>query len=226
MMIHLCDRSIHIGPRCTSHTCIIHTHTHQTSTRLVQSYTATWTIHIGNLSPSIHIHLLPTVRCAHVKQILYRACLCKLASPNFIDAFTAKVGVTVWPFASCNIDRAVFCSSKLRPFGWKVGRRTGVMSTWGAYRPIKAAVPISAGRTWWTGRRRMKGGRQIKAQRFSFPTEALKVRKTKVQLAPWNLKDLSQITKDHIASQPKFNRDGGISVCTDNLASLGTILKE
>lgn len=56
----------------------------------------------------------------------------------------------------------------------------------------------------------MKGGRQIQAQRFSFPTEALKVRKTKVEPAPWNFKDLSQITKDHIASQPKLNRDGGI----------------
>lgn len=36
------------------------------------------------------------------------------------------------------------------------------------------------------------------------------MRKTKVELAPWNFKDLSQISKDHMASQPKFNRDGGI----------------
>lgn len=64
----------------------------------------------------------------------------------------------------------------------------------------------------------MKGGRQIKPQRFSFPTEALKVCKTKVELTPWNFKDLRQITKDYIASQPTFNGDGGNSVCTDNLA--------
>lgn len=72
----------------------------------------------------------------------------------------------------------------------------------------------------------MKGGRQIKSQRFSFPTETLKVHRTKVEFTPWNFKDLRQITKDHIASQAAFKRDGANSVCTENLASLGTILTE
>lgn len=72
----------------------------------------------------------------------------------------------------------------------------------------------------------MRGGRQIRAQRFSFPTETLKGHKTKVELVPWNFKDLRQITKDHMASQPTLHRDGRDSDSTDNLALLGTILTE
>lgn len=167
MMIHLCDQSIHIGPRRTTHRCIIHTHTQQTSTRLVQCYTATWSIYKGNLLPLfIFICSLPLNK--NTLQRFSRVCLFKLATPNFIDAFAAKGRVTVWPSASYNIDRAVFCRSRLRPFGCNIGRRTGVMSMQGAYGPIKATVPIPAGRPWWIGQRRMKGGRQIKPQWFFF----------------------------------------------------------
>lgn len=147
-----------------------------------------------------------------------------MTTPKFIDAFTAKVGVTVWPSASYNIDRAVFCGSKLRPFGCKVGRRTGVISMWGAYRPIKAAVPIPAGRPWWTGqtdeRRKTNQGSMV-----FFSYWGTKSAQNKGWAYTLQLEGL-EITKDHIASQPTFNRDGGNSVCTENLASLGTILTE
>lgn len=69
----------------------------------------------------------------------------------------------------------------------------------------------------------MKGEGQIKPQRFSFPTEALKVCKTKVKLTRWNFKDLRHITKDLSAN---VGRGSAGSACRENVASLGTILTE
>lgn len=98
----------------------------------------------------------------------------------------------------------------------------GVMSMWGSYRPIKAAVRVPEGRPRWTGHRQMKAGRWIKVQRFSFPTETFKVHKTKAELTLWNFKDKWQITDDHFSPQPTFNGDSWFSVCTECLTSLGT----
>lgn len=79
---------------------------------------------------------------------------------NLMNVFNAKVGVRVYPLVSHNIDRAVLCGSKLQPCSRNIGRQTrGSMSMWGAYRPIKAAVPIPIGRLWWTACR--ERGREV-----------------------------------------------------------------
>lgn len=171
MTIHLCDPSIHIGPHQASHRCIIHTHTHTKHTSA--AYTATRHLyHYGESSQFIFIHsFLPPWR-EHIAQIFYGAYSCKVHRPqNVMNVFSAKVGVRVYPLASHNIDRAALSGSKLQPCSRNIGQQTGgSMSMWGgAYRPIKAAVPIPIGRRWWTAHGEREGGRLNGAKCYYSP---------------------------------------------------------
>lgn len=119
-----------IGPRHTTHRCIIHTHTHSK-----QAHASFRAALLPEPPQEIYLPLFIII-CSLPLDVntlqsflffFYRACLWKLASPNFNDAFTPKAGGTVWPSARCNIDRHVQ-QVQLRPFGCNVGRWTGVMS--------------------------------------------------------------------------------------------------
>lgn len=122
-----------------------HSHPHTANQHPSRSDQHCYLNHLYRKSITVYSYSFRATNSTYCKDFLQRL-LCKCAAPNFTDVFTAKVGVRVWPFASYNIDRAMICGPNSAPLAVRLAHGQGVMSMWGAYRPIKAAVPIPVGR--------------------------------------------------------------------------------